>query len=206
METVAGIDVGGMKKGFHAVALCDRRIVGVFHSVDPDAVATWCRSHAARMIGIDSPCRWGSTTSRLAERTLKIGAKKLSCFSTPSRERAEGVPFYGWVFNGERLYKALASTHPLFDPLRIDRPATFETFPMAVLCALRGRVERIVDKRQERFALLRDIGLADDRLENQDLIDAALCAVAACAVVDRDFVAFGDKAEGYIVIPRVATP
>jgi len=206
METVVGIDVGGTKKGLHAVSLCDGRIGEIFHSTDPLAVAAWCRSLGATVIAIDSPCRWGTTASRLAERTLKTNGKKLSCFSTPSRKRAEGVPFYAWVFNGERLYEALSETHPLFDPAQNILPATIETFPMGVYCALRGRVERIVDKRLERLEILRSLGIEDDRLTSQDFIDAALCALAAGAVVKNEYEAFGDAAEGFIVLPQAATP
>jgi hypothetical protein len=42
-RTVVGVDVGGMKKGFHAVALRDNQIVAKLTTCSALEVAAWCR-------------------------------------------------------------------------------------------------------------------------------------------------------------------
>src|SRR6478672_13673555 len=42
-HTVAGIDVGGTKKGFHAVALRDEAVVAKLATSTPGHVVAWCR-------------------------------------------------------------------------------------------------------------------------------------------------------------------
>jgi predicted nuclease with RNAse H fold len=85
---VAGIDVGGRAKGFHAVAL---RAGAYLDRIASCEVAGWCRQINARIIGIDAPCRWSATgRARTAERELMT--ERIWCFSTPSREAAEVIP------------------------------------------------------------------------------------------------------------------
>jgi predicted nuclease with RNAse H fold len=71
MSIVAGVDVGGARKGFHAVALRDGVYLDKFAARDAVAVADWCRTVGARVIGVDAPCRWSLTgRARPAERAL----------------------------------------------------------------------------------------------------------------------------------------
>ena len=44
-KTTIGIDVGGVKKGFHAVANRNGLYLDKFHSINPDAIAAWALSH-----------------------------------------------------------------------------------------------------------------------------------------------------------------
>ena len=71
LQTVAEIDVGGARKGFHAVALRD----GVFEtltSIDPDEIVHWCLERHATIVAVDAPCGWSQAgASRLAERQLE---------------------------------------------------------------------------------------------------------------------------------------
>jgi predicted nuclease with RNAse H fold len=95
---VAGIDVGGRAKGFHAVALRAGAYLDQIASRDVTEVADWCRQVNAQFIGVDAPCRWSDTgRARSAERELM--AQKNWCFSTPSREAAEAHPkdHFGWI-------------------------------------------------------------------------------------------------------------
>ena len=69
--TVAGIDVGGTRKGFHAVALREERIVATLATSVPGEVVAWCRELHVSAVGIDAPCRWSHTgRARLCEREL----------------------------------------------------------------------------------------------------------------------------------------
>jgi hypothetical protein len=89
--TVAGIDVGGTRKGFHAVALRQGKYLAHMASPDVRAIVQWCLNLRAAAVGVDAPCCWSHDgRARLAERELM--AKRISCFSTPTRERAEQHP------------------------------------------------------------------------------------------------------------------
>ena len=201
--TVAGIDVGGERKGFHAVALRD----GVFEttaSTNAGEIVDWCRARGATIVAVDAPCAWSqSSMSRQAERDLRLGGRKIHCFATPTRARADGKRFYGWVFNGEKLYQRLTDHFRLFDGDRRDGSICFETFPHAVICALAGSVVATTPKVSTRRAALRDLGYDDRVLANIDFVDAGLCAVAADKFGQGCTRLFGERADGFIVVPEL---
>ncbi len=205
--TVVGIDVGGLRKGFHAVALRGGSFVDAETFITPADVADWCINHAARFVAIDAPCAWSTSgSSRLSERQLNIGGRTIQCFKTPTRERAlkNSSGFYGWVFNGEQLYRELLKRYPLFDGQRGDAHAVFETFPHAVVCALAGKVVTAKPKAKTRRKALCDQGYDDSVLPNIDFVDAGLCALTAKAFLDDRWQCFGSKQEGFIVVPRIS--
>src|SRR5579862_4179865 len=112
---VAGVDVGGAGKGFHAVALREGAYLDRFSSRLVAETASWCRDIGACVIGIDAPCAWSGTgRARSAERELM--AQKISCLATPSEAVAHAHPkdHYRWMINGMELYAALASSHTLY--------------------------------------------------------------------------------------------
>ena len=80
--TVVGIDVGGVRKGFHAVALRDGVYTGQLATGDVQELAHWCRSVVgASVIAIDAPCRWSSDgRARPCERELM--RQGIFCFAT----------------------------------------------------------------------------------------------------------------------------
>ena len=137
--TAAGIDVGGPRKGFHAVLLRDGRYFEKFHSTAADAIAAWVRQAGARAIGVDAPCHWRSGEHmRPAERDLAL--RRIHCFATPGREMAESHPFYAWMRNGLSLYQSLSAVYPLFDgSAPAGAKVCFETFPQAIACTLAGK-------------------------------------------------------------------
>jgi len=207
-KTVIGIDVGGKRKGFHAVALRDGRFVEVWTDVDPVQIAAWCQKLGACVVAVDAPCAWSKVgSSRLAERKLKIGGETVQCFKTPTRERAltNRSNFYGWVFNGEQLFRELMQPYTLFDGQQSDRPTVMETFPHAVACALAGKVIPAKPKGKTRREALLTQGYDVNGLRNIDLVDAALCAVAAETFRQERWTAFGDAHEGFIVVPKHGT-
>jgi predicted nuclease with RNAse H fold len=202
---VVGIDVGGPRKGFHAVALREGSYLDTFASRDARDLAAWCIQVGARAVAIDAPCRWSRTgRARPAERAL--AAEGIHAFATPSLEAAEGRAFYRWMHNGAALYEVIEPHFPLFNGGNAaSGPICCETFPQAVACALAGKVVSARHKTTVRRELLREAGIATQPLSNIDVVDAALCALAAQALLAGRFQTYGDAGEGFIVVPAWAT-
>ena len=201
--TVVGIDVGGERNGFHAVALQAGQFVDKAHCLEPDAVVDWCVERKAATVAVDAPCRWSnSESSRLVERELM--RRGVHCFFTPARNhaRANKSGFYDWVFNGERLYESLESRQYLrFDGEQTGGRICIETFPHAVVCAIAGRVISAKPKGKVRREVLKKIGYDVGMLSNIDFVDAALCAVAAAEFSKGSYQHFGNREEGFIIVP-----
>ena len=205
MECIAvGIDVGGERKGFHAVALRGLAMADQLASPDPCEIADWCRALGAQAVGVDAPCRWSATgSSRLAERALMQA--DISCFASPRREVAIAHPrnYYGWMLRGEALFAELEKSHRLFDghTSAVRGPMCFETFPQAIACVLAGERVSARNKGVIRRRLLAQAGIDLAPLTHIDWVDAALCALAARACLQGEIRAYGDGAEGFIVVP-----
>lgn len=199
-QAVAGIDVGGDRKGFHAVALSDGRFIDKKTDCDPEKIVEWCLHHNAGVVAVDAPCLWSRKGgSRLAERHL--AAKKIHCFATPTRQGAEGRNFYRWMFNGEKLYQALALEYQLFDGTATSGAICFETFPHAIMRSLNGLPIRAGGKAATRRAALKSEGYDVSRLTNIDFVDAALCAFTAKKFRAGQYTSYGECEEGVIVVP-----
>ena len=200
-KTVIGIDVGGSGKGFHAVALCNGQFESK-HFTNAPEVEGWCNARSAQVIAIDAPCAWATSGgSRLAERSLMAGGETIQCFKTPTRTSAKGRAFYGWVFNGEKLYQSLFPHYRLFDGASQSGKIVLETFPHAVVCSLAGHVISARPKATTRRRMLREEGYDDGPLANIDFVDAALCALTAERFLLGCTNSFGDQEEGFIVVP-----
>lgn len=205
--TVAGIDVGGANKGYHLAILRAGQVIHVEQSREAMRLAATCRQFAVAAIGIDAPSQWATAGGgRAAERALARAG--MSCFATPTRERAaaNATGFYDWMFQGEELYRALAVTHP---PLRTAGHAgascCFETFPHAITCALLGvTVASAKQKRVQRRQALERVGIATTALRSIDAVDAALCALAAACLLRGAVRAYGEAADGHIFVPEFA--
>ena len=199
--TVAGIDVGGKGKGFHAVVmrngiLTARAIAGTQEAAD------WCVAEGAQVVAVDAPMGWSTSgRSRQAERELKWDGVIIQCFRTPDAETGGTKAFYGWVWNGMELYDCLAHHYRRYDGMNRAGELVFETFPNAVACALAGRVIPAKPKPATRRGLLQAQGLDHSRLKNIDEVDAALCALTALRFVEGRTMQFGNAAEGFIVVP-----
>jgi predicted RNase H-like nuclease len=202
---VVGIDVGGPKKGFHAVALEGGRFRDRRAATDIAKLVAWSvDTLRAAVVAVDAPCRWGlNAEGRLAERELM--RQRIWCFSTPARATARAHPtgYYDWMLRGEALYEALRATHPVCVswPARKSRYC-FETFPHAITWHLRGGNADAKQKRTQRRELLRRHGIATEELTNMDWVDAALCAVTAHLAASRERLAvFGEAQTGLIIVP-----
>jgi predicted nuclease with RNAse H fold len=199
--TVVGVDVGGPRKGFHAVALQGGLFLARTESCSAVDICTWCRARDARVIAVDAPCRW-RYNGRMRPCESALAAEGMACFATPSRENAENNAFYGWMLNGAALYALLERHFPLFNGVRRHVRVCAETFPQAVACALARKIVRAKKKKTVRAALLRATGLDPALLPNIDYIDAALCALAARHLYLGSFRAYGEAGGGFIVVPR----
>src|SRR5262245_60050950 len=122
-RTVAGIDVGGTRKGFHAVALRGKKILATLATCHAANLAGWCREQGASAVGVDAPCRW-SLPGRARPCERELAGLGLSCFSTPAQAIGEIHPFYRWMVQGAELFRLLAPHYrlyndrmPLFEPL-----------------------------------------------------------------------------------------
>lgn len=204
-QLFVGIDVGGQKKGFHAVAVRDFAILGKTSSCDPTEIATWCEEIEATVVAVDAPISWSSTgRARSAERALMQAG--ISCFSTPTEKAAREHPtnHFGWMLQGAKLYDALDRSFARFDGNNEHtRPICFETFPHAIACALNGAPVSARNKSKVRRALLEKAGVSCELLQNIDFVDAGLCALTAHCFARRLIEMFGDPLEGLIVVPSM---
>lgn len=205
-QIVVGVDVGGKRKGFHAVALCGNSIIEMKKYPNASSIVEWCKHIQAVAVGVDAPCQWSLTgRARSAERALMKSG--IWCFATPTLEMAKTHPKdnFGWMLAGSELFSSLLKTHyRLFDGLPIDSSAVcFETFPQAVACSLAGQVISAKRKSFVRRNLLIEFGIDAKLLPNIDFVDAALCAVAAQYLLAGSVDPFGDMTEGYIVVPKI---
>lgn len=208
--TVVGIDVGGARKGFHAVALCEGKVVERLATTDELALAAWCREVGAELVAVDAPCHWRSgAEARAAERELM--GDGISCFVSPTREQAlaSSSGFYGWMLCGEALYRELArhgyALAEAADELRSQRRC-FETFPHAITVQLHralGLEPAVASrKRPERRALLERLGVDCRSLSSIDWLDAALCALAARLLQSGvECRVYGEAASGLLLVP-----
>lgn len=206
---VIGIDVGGQRKGFHAVALKGGEYSGRYATGDVDKLVDWCRKVQGTVIALDAPCRWSTDGhARTAERRLM--EKGIWCFSTPTRQRAVDHPknHYGWMLQGEKLFEALEGSHPICAELpAAGQTCCVETFPHAVTWHLNGGNADAKHKRSQRRSLLKKAGVDLVELTNIDFVDAALCALTAQYLASgARCVSYGDANTGYIIVPEGQRP
>ena len=209
-STAVGIDVGGARKGFHAVALRGRTVVDRLATPDAAVLAAWCRDVGAELVAVDAPCQWRcGVEARFAERELMRDG--ISCFASPTREQALASTsgFYGWMLRGEALYGELArhgyALAQSADQLLHQR-SCFETFPHAITVQLH-RADGLdapvaARKRPERRALLERLGVDVGALTSIDWVDAALCALAAQLLREgAEPCVYGEAASGLLLVP-----
>ena len=217
-NTVVGVDVGGQRKGFHAVALTDGQYADRCATADVGKLVAWCRNVHATVIAVDAPSRWSTDgRARLAERQLM--ARGIWCFSTPTRKQAKererqhslgkATNHYGWMLRGEELFQALERTHPLCSGLPASgHRCCFETFPHDITWHLTAGKADATRKRSQRRDLLEKAGIDLAKLTNIDLVDAALCALAAQHFVSDGgkCLSYGEQDTGLIIVPKTLKP
>jgi predicted RNase H-like nuclease len=200
---VAGINVGGTAKGFHAVALRKGKFMGRSHFSTALEASDWCRDTHADIVAVDAPCRW-STTGRARPAERALAAARIFAYATPTFEVAEAKAFYRWMLNGAALYRLLEHEYTLWDGRAPNGRTCLETFPHAAACALAGRILPARQKCTNRREVLRRAGIDTAMLTNIDYVDAALCAVVAESVRKDEFTKYGDANSGFIFVPSFA--
>lgn len=206
-SAVAGIDVGGARKGCHLVILQGTSILSNVSSKTARELLRECLNFDVMAVGIDAPCQWAEAgNGRLAEREL--ARQHIHCFATPSRAQATSSPsgFYDWMLCGEQVYHAFGSAYPLLTSREyVGQRMSFETFPHAITCAVLGK-QNVSAKRKsvERRELLESVGIKPATLRSIDAVDAALCAWTAGCLVAGKAKSYGDAAGGYIYVPDAA--
>ncbi|MCA9032069.1 MAG: DUF429 domain-containing protein, partial [Planctomycetaceae bacterium] len=202
---VAGIDVGGEQKGFHAVKLTEGQYVSSFSTRNAKEMSRWCSGDLqVQVIAVDAPCRWGKDgRSRPAERALM--QERISCFSTPTREQAVAhrTNNYGWMLRGEELFRELEGDFQICRELpRQGQKCCFETYPHAITWNPRGGNADASRKWEQRRELLAQAGVALTNLTSIDLVDAALCALVAYhAATGKACKSYGEPDTGLIIVP-----
>jgi predicted nuclease with RNAse H fold len=168
MAVVAGIDVGGARKGFHVAILEENAIVDLRAFLATRDVAEFLAGHRPALVAVDAPPRATRTEekTRSAERALAAAG-----FRMQWTRRADPA---AWMLNGESLWVELTSRGF----------SLVETFPTAVA------------RLRERGGILLDLALLPaERAAYPDLLDACLCALAARRVLASQAVAYGEGDE-----------
>jgi predicted nuclease with RNAse H fold len=184
-----GVDVGGKRKAFDIALVDDRRLVDLRRRQSLNDVVACVGRAGPTVVAIDSPrsCAAVGQTHRPEEKALRAAVCGIRW--TPPRSHLEDNPYYEWVVEGLRLYRALES-----QPCEV-----IECFPTASWTRWLGPRDG-----RRRSVWTRD-GLAALGLENvplrssQDARDAIAAAVTARDYERRRFEAFGD-----IIVPVVA--
>jgi predicted nuclease with RNAse H fold len=206
-RSVAGIDIGGDRKGNHLVILRGRKILRSLRRETPEQMLQECIDQGVAAVGIDAPCEWRPEgAGRHAERTL--AQQRIFCFATPTREHAISTQsgFYRWMLNGERVYETFAEHYQLFSKdVELGERVCFETFPHAIACAFLGReIASAKKKVSQRREILEKVGIEVTALKSIDAVDAALCALTAKCLLEGKTHAYGDEAGGFIVVPALS--
>jgi len=187
-----GIDVGGVKKGFHGVCIENNNIISKINNTDAAYLSFWCHELKPHSIAIDSPCGWSITGySRKAERELKINDQRIKCFCTPKRKYAIKSNFYGWVLNGRVLYSNLKKLGYL----------PIETYPHGICCTV--GIDKKISKFNNRLNSLSYFSINMLNEKCIDFLDAALCSVTAKYFNMKKTIKFGNSREGFIYLPNL---
>ncbi len=184
----AGVDVGGLEKGFHASVVDDRRLVlGPARLRSTTEAAAWIRASGAALVAIDSPISCASPGFRSRECEREVAARVCGIRYTPDEAtvRADS-PYYEWIRNGLDLYDAL-------EQAGIEAIECFPTASFTRWGGSRGVESRAAWSRRTLTRL--ELEGVPKRL-SQDARDAIAAALTARAYARGRAQSFGD-----IVVP-----
>jgi predicted nuclease with RNAse H fold len=203
-RAVAGIDIGGDRKGNHLVVLRGTHILCNISGTTPEHMLEACVNFDVTAVGIDAPCQWRThEAGRQAEKAL--AQQRIFSFATPT---ANGPWQVKADFTGGCSTASGYITHSPHAFLffksggEIGGRVCFETFPHAITCALLGKeVASAKQKRTQRRRILEVAGIETTSLRSIDEVDAALCALTANCLLEGRVDAYGDELGGFIVVP-----
>jgi predicted nuclease with RNAse H fold len=181
-----GVDVGGPRKGFDVALVADRRVVEVRRRQAVDDVVALVLSAEPAVVAIDSPrtCADPGHTYRPEEKALRDAVCGIRW--TPPRSALDGNPYYEWIVEGLRLYRAL-------EPCLAEVIECFPTASWTRWLGPRGGRPRSLWT-AEGLAALEFEGVPPRT--SQDMRDAIAAAVTA-----RDYQAGRFEAFGAIIVP-----
>jgi predicted nuclease with RNAse H fold len=108
--TWAGVDVGGLRKGFHVAVVDDERLVaGPLRLPDAAAAVEWLAERAPALVAVDSPCAVAPAGFRSRPDERVLAAAVCGIRYTPEAGAVAYNPHYEWIRNGLDLYGALAA-------------------------------------------------------------------------------------------------
>jgi predicted nuclease with RNAse H fold len=186
MAVWMGVDVGGARKRFDVALVDDRRLVDLRRRQSVEDVVASVERAGPAVVAIDSPrsCAAPGHTHRPDELVLRNAVCGIRW--TPPLSELDGNPYYEWIIEGLRLYRALE-----------DQPVeVIECFPTASWTRWIG--PRNGRRRSDwSRAGLAALGLEDVPSRNtQDERDAIAAAVTA-----RDYSRGRFEAFGEIIVP-----
>ena len=171
VDTWAGIDVGGRRKGFHGAAVDERELVA-----GPERLGTvreavdWLSSLRPRLVAVDSPISVAPDDERSRPCERDLSRSVCGIRFTPPRSLLDSSPYYEWIVHGLELYEALA----------VERLRAVECFPTASFTRWAGPRGGGSRAAWTREALGLDLRL------NQDGRDAVAAALTArCCELDQ---------------------
>ena len=184
-----GVDVGGRRKAFDAALVEGQSLTGLRRRQSVDDLVAWVATVKPSVIAIDSPRSSAPPgwTHRPEEKDVRDQVCGIRW--TPPSAEFEGNPYYEWIVEGLRLYRALA-------PVPVE---VVECFPTASWTRWHGPRDgrRRAAWTREALATLELEGVPSGT--NQDTRDAIAAALTARDYDHGRVDAFGD-----IVVPLPA--
>lgn len=174
---IVGIDVGGVKKGFHVSVLeSGVGFVDLRNYHGPEEIVGYLRGFdSLKLVAIDCPPRAqiNGPRTRLAERQINQAGFKVQWTRRSPMEPEE------WMLNGEKLWKSLEELSPQVQMI--------ETFPTIVSSEL-GDCELVLP-----LKLLK--GGQVERAGYKDFVDSCLCAWAGLRYLRGEARSFGQEGD-----------
>lgn len=174
---IVGIDVGGVKKGFHVSVLeGGEGFVELQNFHSPEEIVGYLRGFdSLKLVAIDCPPRAqiNGPRTRLTERQINQAGFKVQWTRRSPMEPDE------WMLNGEKLWKSLEKLSPQVQMI--------ETFPTIVSSEL-GNCELVLP-----LKLLK--GGQVERAGYKDFVDSCLCAWAGLRYLRGEARGFGKEGD-----------
>lgn len=104
----AGVDVGGMRKGFHLALVDSERLrAGPVRVAGVEQAARWLLLCSPRLVAVDSPCSPAPEGCRSRPEERELARRICGIRYTPEQARLARGGYYEWVRHGLALYRAL---------------------------------------------------------------------------------------------------
>jgi predicted nuclease with RNAse H fold len=169
METWAGVDVGGKRKGFDLAIIDDHQVLELQGHLTCSKLVDLLINNHPEVVAIDSPCCCAPDGQAARDSELQLAKSICGIRWTPDKQRIQASSYYAWILEGLALFAALAP-HDV---------AVIEVFPTASWTrwhGKRGSQSRAGWTRQGLAALGLDNVPARTNQDQRDAIAAAMTA------------------------------